>query len=256
VSPEIVLQDGDCGSWVVDTETDEVYGHVVAADDFGEAQVIPFNETLRDMRLQLSAASVKIPTPEDIRNWQRRWCRQSIPQSRETPSSYVGLRPSRYGRLSSPHRDAQAIKADEPPTMIADGIGDTAHPRSREEDSEAPNVSIERPATSKDSALDRLLAFEKDVLLPRTPPTDSGYSSLQASPTPSTANSPKRPEGPPSLQPPFYLKRSERRMGPEEQIIPISSENFRIFPRRNPLRPRLKFAGSDSDDEEQVPKHR
>jgi len=131
---------------VVDTETDEVYGHVVAADDFGEAQVIPLNETLQDMRLQLSAASVTIPTPEDIRNWQR----HSIFEPRDILTLYVGPRASHYGRHSSPRLDAPAIEADKPPTtMITGGVDDTAHPRAREEDSEAPDVSIERPAASK-----------------------------------------------------------------------------------------------------------
>jgi hypothetical protein len=33
----IALQDGDCGSWVVDSICARVCGHVIATDDFGEA---------------------------------------------------------------------------------------------------------------------------------------------------------------------------------------------------------------------------
>ncbi len=71
----------------MDSDTHEVYGHVVAADDFGDAQVIPFHEILQDIRLQFSAVSVKIPTPEDVRKLQQQPC-QSVRQPEKTlPSS-------------------------------------------------------------------------------------------------------------------------------------------------------------------------
>lgn len=49
---------GDCGSWVVDSHTHEVYGHVVASDAFGEAYVIPMKNTFRCIEKQLSAQRV------------------------------------------------------------------------------------------------------------------------------------------------------------------------------------------------------
>ncbi|TAQ87663.1 hypothetical protein B7494_g4008 [Chlorociboria aeruginascens] len=60
------LQPGDCGSWVVDAHTHNVYGHVVATDAFGEAYVIPFDATLEDVSLRLGAESVSLPMDEDI----------------------------------------------------------------------------------------------------------------------------------------------------------------------------------------------
>jgi Ankyrin repeats (3 copies) len=137
---------------VVDIETDEVYGHVVAADDFGEAQAIPLNETLRDMRLQLSAVSVRIPTPEDIRNWQRQPQRQFIPPPRESLSSCVCLGPYHYGRHSSRHRDARAVEADKPPTMVADRIDDAVYPRLWEDFDKALLFPSVHHSTSMDSA--------------------------------------------------------------------------------------------------------
>ncbi len=44
------LDPGDCGSWVVDIKTCEVYGHIVALDALGEAYIVPFNATLRDIQ--------------------------------------------------------------------------------------------------------------------------------------------------------------------------------------------------------------
>ena len=64
----VVLNAGDCGSWVVDESTCEVYGHVVASDAMGDTYVVPLNATLRDMEEKLAAAVV-LPTEADIHTW-------------------------------------------------------------------------------------------------------------------------------------------------------------------------------------------
>ena len=64
----LVLNAGDCGSWVVDDSTCEVYGHVVASDAMGDIYVVPLNATLRDMEKRLGAA-VSLPTEADIHMW-------------------------------------------------------------------------------------------------------------------------------------------------------------------------------------------
>ena len=63
-----MLNAGDCGSWVVDELTCEVYGHVVASDAMGDTYVVPLNATLRDMEEKLAAAVV-LPTEADIHTW-------------------------------------------------------------------------------------------------------------------------------------------------------------------------------------------
>jgi len=52
------LQPGDSGAWVVDAETNELYGHVIASDVFGRAYVIPIADIFLDIRDRLSAQSV------------------------------------------------------------------------------------------------------------------------------------------------------------------------------------------------------
>ena len=64
-----VLDAGDCGSWVVDSVTHEVYGHVVASDAFGDAYVIPLDNTFRDIRQQLAADQVCLPTEGEVLEW-------------------------------------------------------------------------------------------------------------------------------------------------------------------------------------------
>ena len=64
-----VLDAGDCGSWVVDSVTHEVYGHVVASDAFGDAYVIPLDNTFRDIRQQLAADQVCLPTESEVLDW-------------------------------------------------------------------------------------------------------------------------------------------------------------------------------------------
>ena len=67
----LVLNAGDCGSWVVDPLTCEVYGHVVASDAMGDTYVVPLQSTLRDMEERLGAA-VSLPTEADIHTWHKR----------------------------------------------------------------------------------------------------------------------------------------------------------------------------------------
>ena len=64
----LVLNAGDCGSWVVDLSTCEVYGHIVASDAMGDTYVVPLDATLRDMKKRLQAA-VSLPTEADIHAW-------------------------------------------------------------------------------------------------------------------------------------------------------------------------------------------
>jgi hypothetical protein len=56
-----VLKAGDSGAWVVDCLSQEVYGHVVASDIFGEIFVVPMDQTFRDIKRATYAHSVKLP---------------------------------------------------------------------------------------------------------------------------------------------------------------------------------------------------
>ena len=69
MSDGFVLNAGDCGSWVVDSVTHEVYGHVVASDAFGDAYVIPLDNTFRDMKQHLAANEVCLPTESEVLEW-------------------------------------------------------------------------------------------------------------------------------------------------------------------------------------------
>lgn len=60
---------GDCGAWVVNSKTWEVYGYVVATDYFGEVYIIPMNHAFENMKTQLSADKILFPTREEIIRW-------------------------------------------------------------------------------------------------------------------------------------------------------------------------------------------
>lgn len=64
-APEV----GDCGSWVVDEATNEVYGHVIASDIFGEVYVAPLKKTLKQVEEILEADSVSLPTRSEVAAW-------------------------------------------------------------------------------------------------------------------------------------------------------------------------------------------
>ena len=85
---EAALNVGDCGSWIVDTITQRVYGHVVAVDLFGEAYVVPLEATFRDMETQLAAKSVGLPDKKEIRKWQA-WHRRQSMLRKNTKVSHI-----------------------------------------------------------------------------------------------------------------------------------------------------------------------
>jgi hypothetical protein len=60
------LRPGDSGSWVVDPSSGRILGHVASIDAFGEAFIVPFQETLRDIRNSLGAVHVRLPSQDDI----------------------------------------------------------------------------------------------------------------------------------------------------------------------------------------------
>jgi hypothetical protein len=66
------LDAGDCGSWVVDIQTLEVYGHVVASDAFGEAYVIPLEDVFQDIKHRLTAEAVCLPSLGES-NWNEQY---------------------------------------------------------------------------------------------------------------------------------------------------------------------------------------
>ncbi|TGO15811.1 hypothetical protein BTUL_0035g00140 [Botrytis tulipae] len=55
--------DGDCGSLIVDQETLEVYGHVVASNPLGEAYVVPLQNTFRQISSAFGAQDLFLPNP-------------------------------------------------------------------------------------------------------------------------------------------------------------------------------------------------
>lgn len=60
--------DGDFGAWVAHYAYQEVYGHVVATDIFGDAYVIPLVDTFDDIKECMGATSVELPSPEDCKH--------------------------------------------------------------------------------------------------------------------------------------------------------------------------------------------
>lgn len=55
---------GDSGTWVVGESNNELYGHVIGKDMFGDAYVIPIQAIFDDISTRLGAASVCIPDNE------------------------------------------------------------------------------------------------------------------------------------------------------------------------------------------------
>lgn len=58
--------DGDCGSVIVNQQTFQVYGHVVATNPIGEAYVVPLENTFDQIKEALGAKKVALPSPKSL----------------------------------------------------------------------------------------------------------------------------------------------------------------------------------------------
>lgn len=56
--PIIALKAGDSGAWVYDSQTFEVYGHIIGKGLFGDVLVMPMHAIVRDIQESLDASDV------------------------------------------------------------------------------------------------------------------------------------------------------------------------------------------------------
>ena len=103
----LVLNTGDCGSWVVDQSTCEVYGHVVASDAMGDTYVVPLNATLQDMEESLGAA-VFLPTEADIHTWLAQQAKASAEPTTVRTKKLVAFHDSKPVPKLAGHSSSQA----------------------------------------------------------------------------------------------------------------------------------------------------
>lgn len=99
LEPTIFLDHGDSGSWVVDQNTGEVYGYVVASDLFQDTYVVPLHLALTDMQNTMVAAYCGLPSSSD-------WAEQAV---HGFPGSFR-ISDSGYVSKSTSQREIQAKK--------------------------------------------------------------------------------------------------------------------------------------------------
>lgn len=61
------MNDGDSGAWVVHHAGSKLYGHVVAADGFGDAYILPAPDTFANIRNCMGAVTVTLPDEKDFK---------------------------------------------------------------------------------------------------------------------------------------------------------------------------------------------
>lgn len=77
--------DGYSGSWVIDSSSSKVYGHVVGTDVLGDVYVVPMSSTLRSVQITLDAKSVSLPSLLDFTSIQL----EEVVESEEPSSSPI-----------------------------------------------------------------------------------------------------------------------------------------------------------------------
>ena len=230
------LQQGDCGSWVIDIETGEVYGHVVASDDFGEAYVVPLRDTIKDIETQSQLTSVHVPTLSDIQLWSPG--RHPLTGQNNSPIKDSLNQPE--GRANQDGKDTHQPSMKENPSQSSDPTENQSLDRKRERPgwlsrvrnriirritaSKAPlapsGTTVDMPPAAphyfrstpssepgRGSSLAPTYHKPPMAVYPHWKPTvnerghDSGYSSMAPSPAPAIIGGPP-PVCPPQVYPP------------------------------------------------------
>ena len=147
--------------------TGEVYGHVVSADAFGEASVIPIQTSFKVVKEQLHARDVELPTSAQISQHQRTQrtvasASTKIPVEDETTSEICAPEEERAGMEGSRSKDSE-VKG---PSKLAKCAPSALDSDLHSEDSGAADRERHTSTLSRD-ILDRNLGYH-----------DHGYSTI------------------------------------------------------------------------------
>jgi hypothetical protein len=82
------IQRGDCGSWVVDSMTHQVYGHIVASDSMNEAYVVPLRAIFDQIKNCAGANHVRLAKENDIQEWRSRHAKGKTLVEKGAPKSH------------------------------------------------------------------------------------------------------------------------------------------------------------------------
>ncbi|KAJ8132834.1 hypothetical protein O1611_g786 [Lasiodiplodia mahajangana] len=115
------LEPGDSGSWVIQVTTGVVYGHVVYADRFGEAYAMPFDHTLRDIRVRLRADLVGLP--REFENLTDTWKWTTEAELQTAASENVGSGENSYGMAELHEQLVKLPQSSEFPAVLGTGLG-------------------------------------------------------------------------------------------------------------------------------------
>jgi hypothetical protein len=185
--------------------TQEVYGHVVASDIFGEAYIVPLNATFQQMKKSLAAESVCLPTRFDLRNWRKQYGGTPAKDLHPTPSQHVvesslpqqrRRQPASAKPLPSSYYLPFDFEEDVTTSLNDLGLGRS-------------NSTILQPSVN----------FQHQWWPSQSPPSsDSGYSTMLSSPSNSIPVSPEPPGG--------YQAVSEAYPAPASHVSANASPGF------------------------------
>jgi hypothetical protein len=216
-----ILLPGESGAWVIDVFTQEVYGHLVAADDLGEAYAIPFASTLDNIKSRFAGTAVTITTPADIDDPSSTKLNQDFDVdcssiiSENSTELETAQRPRRD--LSSPRRAKRAA----PPTDSGYASRSTSEPNSP-----ADGIHLTEPRTPSPPRLNRL---SRQMRKSSSQPSLETISSDEESDSQTPPSLP-----PPSLPPPSLSSNSFLR---KPGISLVSRPNIRALLKQDDGKP-------------------
>ncbi|KAK4188587.1 hypothetical protein QBC35DRAFT_495866 [Podospora australis] len=194
------IHDGDSGSWVVDRETIELYGHLVATDHFNAGYVVPMCDILNDIKRHIGAVAVELPetpdflhgkvvTPrdhlfEDMKNDTFEIWEEEVWEEEGDQNDFHGKKGDSIFTTTGSTTDKPATPSTPPtpPTMQpVEAESSVSSRRRHREDRDRGGRSDEVSTDSTDSGYSSLMTTPKRPRLP--PAVTKNHNSLRISPS-------------------------------------------------------------------------
>lgn len=173
---------------MVNDRTVEVYGHVVAADDFGGGYVMPFEKTLQDIKGQMKFDTITLASIDDIQaaNPDKKSAANAEKKAAPGQSAASSLAAELLkGEMRQTTRKGEGRSKPPPPISIGTKLS-AKHGRPKEKPGFFRSLWQDRGAdpevSSVDEPVEQALIVDHRTLAPWDPP-DSGYGTGEGSRT-------------------------------------------------------------------------
>ncbi|KAL9620397.1 MAG: hypothetical protein Q9160_005097 [Pyrenula sp. 1 TL-2023] len=172
------LQKGDCGKWVVDADSLELFGHIVGVDAFKEAFVVPMGSILGQMQRHFGADCARLLGRADIEELSKELSKELPKEPSQKLTKEPFKEPSR-----EPSTESSKDLFMEPSQELSKELSKELSRKSSKKSSKGPSKQYPRDLSFTEAELASSIGnYEPPCRVVKRSVMDSGYASMDTSP--------------------------------------------------------------------------